>query len=88
MLGYVVGDLIHEPLEALAAMLLPELLQLADVAVGQRLGLGPAGVEVIFVLVPPHLHHTDVVLTEDQTECEGDPALFCSMRVSWVAAYS
>lgn len=60
--GDVVGDLLHEPLKALAAMLFPELLQRADVSVSQGERLGSAGVEIILIFVPPHLHHPHVVL--------------------------
>lgn len=60
--GDVVRDLLHEPLEALAAMLFSELLQRADVSVSQGERLGSAGVEIILILVPPHLHHPHVVL--------------------------
>lgn len=66
--GDVVRDLLHEPLEALAAMLFSELLQRADVSVSQGERLGSAGVEIILILVPPHLHHPHVVLCKKKKE--------------------
>lgn len=95
----VVGDLLHEPLEALAAMLLPdsgimsvstqqqrqsqynnnilvlickslpEAFELANVPIGQSESFGTTGIEVVLVLVPPHFHHTDVVLETDTQTC-------------------
>lgn len=62
MLGDVIGDLFHEPFKALAVALLTEFLQLTDVPVSQSFCLRPAGIEKVFVLVPPDLHHTDVIL--------------------------
>lgn len=47
---------------ALICTVLPEAFELADVPVGQRESFRTAGVKVVFVLIPPHLHHTDVVL--------------------------
>lgn len=62
MLRDVIGNLLHEPLEALAAMFLSELFQAADVPVGQRESLRPTGVEIVLILIPPHLHHPHIVL--------------------------
>lgn len=67
----VISDLFHEPLEALAAMFLSELFQGADVSVGQRQCLRPTGVEIVFILIPPHLHHPHIVLHAAKKESEG-----------------
>ena len=66
--GDVIGNFFHEPLEALAPVLLSELLELADVPVGQGEGLRPACVEVVLVVVPPNLHHTHIVLEQGGSE--------------------
>lgn len=58
----VVRDLLHEPLETLAPVLLPESFEVADVSVGQGQSLRATGVKVIFIIVPPNLHHSHVVL--------------------------
>lgn len=47
---------------ALICTSLPEAFELADVPVGQSEGFRTAGVKVVLVLIPPHLHHTDIVL--------------------------
>ena len=60
--GDVIGDLLHEPFEALAAVFFPELLQRADVSVSQSERFGATGIEIVLILVPPNLHHTDIVL--------------------------
>lgn len=71
MLRNVIGNLLHEPLEALAAMFLSELFQAADVPVGQRESLRPTGVEIVLILVPPHLHHPHIVLNAANKEKGG-----------------
>lgn len=58
----VISDLLHEPLEALASMFLSELFQAADVSISQRESLRPAGVKIVLVVIPPHLHHSNIVL--------------------------
>lgn len=40
----------------------PESLKLTYVSVGQSESFRPAGVEVVLILIPPHLHNTNVVL--------------------------
>ncbi len=71
MLRDVIGDLFHEPLEALAATLLSELFQAADVSVGQRQSLRSTCIEIVFILIPPHLHHPHIVLHAAKEEIGG-----------------
>lgn len=62
MFGQIPGHLGHEPLEALAVELGPQLLLGDHVSCRQVAVLGPALVDVLGVLVHPHLRHPLQVL--------------------------
>ena len=66
MFGQVPGHRGHEPLEALAVELVPELLLGGHVSCRQVAVLGPALVDVLGVLVHPHLRHALQVLKVKQ----------------------
>lgn len=40
----------------------PESLQLTDISVGQSERFGTTGVKVVLIFIPPHFHHSHVVL--------------------------
>lgn len=58
----VICDFLHEPFEALTSVLLSESFEITDVSIGQSQSFRTTRVKIIFILVPPDLHHTDVVL--------------------------
>lgn len=66
--GDVIGYFFHEPLETLAVVVLPELLELRYIPVWQCLRLGTAGVEVVFVFVPPNFDNSNVILRKGKPQ--------------------
>ena len=63
----IIGDILHKPLKALAVVLLLELELFGDVPDGVAADGWMTSVEVFLeLLVQPHLHHSHVILEQDQ----------------------
>lgn len=41
---------------------IPESLQLTDISIGQSQRFRTTGVKVVLVVIPPHFHHSHIVL--------------------------